>query len=158
MAITLSDVEDGILAAIRGDEVLAAALKTIESFQGQNLQAIEDELAHTPHRFPGVFVVFVGADYKPLTQFEEEADFTFALLAVAQSLRGNQAARRGTSGSMGTYSILNELRRLLIGNTLNLTEVLPMWLHREDAVHNSKALSIYEARYIMHGAIILQGS
>jgi hypothetical protein len=158
MAVTIAQIEDGLLAAIQADETLSAGLRTIESFRGHSVQELQEELAHSPHRFPAVFVVYVGGTYKPLTQFEEEADFTFAVLPIAQSLRGNLSARRGTTLSLGTYDILTHLRRLLVGNTLDLEDVLPMWLHSEDPVINTKTISVYEARYIMHGAIILQGS
>lgn len=154
MAVTLSDIEDGLLTAIRADELLHGYLRTLETYQGH----LEQDVGHQIWKYPAVFVFFDGAAYKPLTQFEEEADFTFSLLCVSQSLRGNITARRGTDSAVGTYTMLADLRRLLVGNTLDLDDVLPMWLHQEKAVLNTKAMSIYEAKYIMHGAIILQGS
>jgi phage gp37-like protein len=154
MAVTVADIEDGLLAAIGADTALHGYLRTLESYGGH----LESDLAHIPWHFPAVFVLFAGATYKPLTQFEEEADFTFSLLCVAQTLRGNKPARRGDGAAVGTYTILNDLRKLLVGNTLGLSDVLPMWLHQETAVLNSKAMSVYDAKYIMHGAIILQGS
>jgi hypothetical protein len=154
VAVTILDIEDGILTAIRRDETLQSYLRTLESYAGH----LEQDLGHVPWKFPALFVMFSHANYKPLTQFEEEADYTFTLLCVAQSLRGNATARRGSEGAVGTYAMLADLRRLLVGNTLDLSDVLPMWLHQESAVLNSKAVSIYEAKYVMHGAIILQGS
>jgi len=154
VAVDIRDIEDGLLAAIGADPALKGYLKTLESYQGH----LEQDVGHLAWKFPAVFVMFSGAVYKPLTQFEEEADFTFALLCVAQTLRGNATARRGDGSAIGTYTILGDLRKLLVGNTLDLADVLPLWLHQETAVLNTKAMSIYEARYIMHGAIILQGS
>jgi phage gp37-like protein len=156
MAVTIADIEDGILHAIRTDAALSAYVKDIASYAGQ----LEDELAYTPHRFPAVFVMFISATYEALTQFEEQGDFTFGLVCVDHSLRGNTTARRGTPSGGGTYQLLSDLRRLLVGNTLGLglTDVLPMWLQSETALVNTKALSIYEARYVMRGAIILQGT
>src|SRR5712691_176171 len=111
MAVTISDIEDGLLTAIRADETLSGYLKTLESYAGH----LESDVGHWAWKFPALFVMFSGAVYKPLTQFEEEADFTFSLLCVAQSLRGNITARRGADSAVGTYTMLGDLRRLLVG-------------------------------------------
>ena len=96
MAVNIADIETGLLAAIQADETLSGYLRTLESYSGQ----LEHDLGHLPWRFPAVFVMFSGAQYKPLTQFEEEADFTFSLLCVAQTLRGNATARRGSESAV----------------------------------------------------------
>src|SRR5262249_41237577 len=130
--VNIFDIEDAILAVLRADPTMSAYLHTIESYQGQ----LDEELT-LPHLFPAAFVMFVGGEYRPLTNVEQEGDLVSSVLLCDATLRGNQAARRGDSGYPGTYRMLLDLRKVLVGQTFGWTDFPPLLLRAEAAVKNT---------------------
>jgi phage gp37-like protein len=152
MAVTIDLIEDAIIQTLQQDPTMGAYLKTVESYQGQ----LEDELL-VPHLYPAAFVFFLRGDYRPLSNVEQEADFTFSIILVSQTLRGNGAARRGPPGEPGTYRMLADLRRLMVGQTFGWPDFPNMLLAKEEAIKNTKALSIYDAQYVTRYNVIPLG-
>ena len=148
--VDVLDIEDGILDALRDDPTLLGWLKTIQSYGGE----LEEEIAHVPHLYPAAYVLYRHGRYAPITPHEEEAAFTFSILVVTLTLTGNQVARRGRSGVPGNYAILREIRRVLIGNMLGIPLLPPLQVVSEEAVINTRAMSIYDAQYVTRQNVI----
>lgn len=147
--LTLNQIEDALLNAIKADADLALVanggyVKTIESYAGQFEQAAETLLLI----FPAVFAVFVQDDYEPGTNEETEVEpMLLTVLVADQNLRGNEAARRGQAGSIGTYRMMDDLRDLLQGATLGLADLEPLQIRRRAAVVNARDLSVYAVEF-----------
>lgn len=154
MAIDVGIIEQRIIATIKADPTMSAYLKTCESYQGQ----LEEDLQILPRLFPAAFVMFEHGDYRPMSNEEEEADFTFTLLLASQTYQGNVAARQGAPGMVGVYTMLRDLRILLVGQTFGLPDFPPFLLIEEEAILNTKALSVFGATYKTSGHVIPLGA
>lgn len=154
MAIDIGTIEDSIITAIKADPTMSGYLKTCESYQGQ----LEEDLKLLPRLFPAAFVMFQSSDYRPLSNEEQEADFLFSILVVSQTYRGNVAARTGAPGLVGVYTMLKDLRILLVGKTFGLPDFPPLLAIREEALLNTTALTVYDAQYKTSGHVIPQGT
>ena len=154
MAIDVGTIEEAVITTIKADPTMSAYLKTCESYQGQ----LEADLQVLPRLFPAAFVMFERSEYRPMTNEEESADFTFSMLLASQTYQGNIAARTGTPGMVGVYTMLRDLRKLLVGQTFGLPDFPPFLLVSEEALLNTKALSVYAAEYKSSGHVIPLGA
>lgn len=156
----VATIEDLILALLHDDTVLSDWCKTIDGYDG-DVQEFVGELGQTAHRYPALFVFFLRADYQSGTQYEQFADFTFALVPVCATHKGNREARRGLPatdrlpGTAGTYQLMLRLRQLMIGQsfpgTWTTNHFPPFQLVSEVAVLNTRNVSAYECLYITRG-------
>jgi len=120
-------------------------LKTLKGYAGELDE--DAALANFIAGFPGVLVEVSEAAYEPVTMpfYYEEA--TVNLLVGARSFRSQDEAR---GGSTGAFTILKDLRRLLLGKTLGL-EIRPLELVRQVKMTGlsprAAKIAIYLAEY-----------
>lgn len=147
--ITVAQIEDAILAAIRADSELALVTqggysKMIENYAGEfELDKVEDIIL----LFPAIFVVFVQADYQPSTNEETNTKPMFTILVADENLRGNLEARRGGVVGIGTYRMMEDIRNLLQGNDLGIEGLGPLQIVRQVSVVNNPSMSIYAMEF-----------
>ncbi|RJR38687.1 MAG: DUF1834 family protein [Deltaproteobacteria bacterium] len=120
------DYEAAILQALASlNTGTGGYLKTLKGYAGE----LDEDAAldNFIRGFPGVLVEVSEATYDAATMpfYLEEA--TVNLLVGSRSYRSEKAAR---GGSTGAYTILKDLRRLLLGKTLGL-EIRPLQLVRQ---------------------------
>lgn len=106
-----SVVEDTIIAALKADPVLGAALASVTSFR---TQAHGQLLKASGRQLPLAAVVYGGGDYQPLSQGRRVHIAQFAVLLYTENLRAEKASRGDA------YSILERLPVVLVGETLGL--------------------------------------
>lgn len=146
----LEGIEDAILAALGADATIAAAVRTLASWQGSVEDATKDALL----RDPSILVLFAGAEAEPMghhTQLRTE----WHLLVRDRNLRGNQPRRQpGAAGETGTYALVGHVLRVLTGQDLGLDGVEgfgPLGIQllqtgRDPSKHTSAYLVAFEAR------------
>ncbi|MBW1992369.1 MAG: DUF1834 family protein [Deltaproteobacteria bacterium] len=145
MNYTFTDYEEAVLAALAELKSPEGYLLTLEGFAGQ--LGLDPETQHLEFfgRYPAVLVEVEGAEYEPESWPYWRETVTLNFLVVAKSYRSQDTARVGEAGA---YAILADLRRLLVGNTLDLevmeTGMEPVSVSRLQADQN---MVIYEAKY-----------
>lgn len=142
MNYSFDDYEAAILAALAslgvGEE---GYLKTLKGYAGE---LDEDAALDTFLRgFPGVLVEVSQADYEAVTMPYYQQEVSVNLLVGARSFRSQEEAR---GGSAGAFTILADLRRLLLGQDLGLL-IRPLLLIRESKLASSTKTVIYLAEY-----------
>lgn len=110
---TINEIEDAILAAIRGDAGLAAVCKTIEPFAG-DLETLAAKIDRLIDPLPAVWTVYRGSLFTESANRSYDDEMSFAVLVAAKSLRGRDAAKKEA------YEILELLKSLLVDNNLGL--------------------------------------
>lgn len=149
--VTITRVEDAMLQSLRAAPRLRQIAKTIDTYQGQ----LETDVGKMVEALPALYVMFEGSEVGALLQREQELAYTFVLIVCATSLRDrNTTARRGAQSQTGTYTLLQEIREVLIGSRVGIEHMPPFWLQRESAVLNTTSVSIYTAQYTTRGNII----
>lgn len=147
--ITVAQIEDAILDAIRTDSALGLVTnggysKMIENYAGQfELENVQDIIV----MFPAIFVVFVQGEYRADTNEESFTKLTFTILVADENLRGNVAARRGGVAGIGTYRMMQDIRNVLQGKQLGIEGMGPMQMVRQVAVVNIPTMSIYAMEF-----------
>lgn len=147
MAIRIDEIEDGILARLNSAPISGYA-RTIATYQGD----LEGEISQLVLQFPAILVQFQAAEYasRVVTGKVREIEFSWLIFACERNLRGNAAARRGAAGSVGVYTILDDMRALLNNHKLAgaaLATLHPLRLVREAALMNERDIAIYAAEY-----------
>lgn len=117
----LEAVEDAILAALREDPLIAAYIRTVESWQGTLEHAIQQA---GMVRDPAILVLFAGGPVSKLGG-HHRCLAQWQILVRDRNLRGNSARRRGESTEPGTYVMVGDVLRVLTGNDLGLDGVAP---------------------------------
>ena len=159
-AIEIETIEAKILEWLRTDPrqrvqpPMHTYLQTIRSYAGDFEQEV---LAGVPTLAPAAFTIFAGAEFRDLSNVEQEADFRFSIYLVSQTLKGNEGARRGYPGHIGAYRMLTDVRKLLVGEQFNIPSFPPMLMVSHAVIMNTMAISVYDAMFITKNHIIPQG-
>lgn len=116
-------IVDRIEAASTGG-TLGYRFKNVASYGNE----FDDDIKNVITQFPAAWVTF-GGEPRPTerggdTWFHEPV---FVVLVGQRNRRNEEAARRGAAGKPGSYQMLEDIRGLLIGQTLGLeiNRVLP---------------------------------
>lgn len=111
-------IEEAIKAVIAGANLpYKPAVATYGGEFDQGLEAVV-------RSFPAVWVVFGGqGPGKPLDTARKVWRFTavFVVIVGARNPRSEAAARKGDAKQVGSYAMLEDVRRLLLNNDLGLT-------------------------------------
>lgn len=132
-----SAVEDAVLAALK--ETLGSQVKTLETYQGDWLNALQQE----SWRLPAVLVMLPQTRAEQVAARSYDVTLNLTVLVAVRQLRGEAEARRQEGG---VYQILEGVRRALWHQDLGL-ELLPLALVGEEALLNTQELVVYAARY-----------
>lgn len=141
MTLSVSTIEDALITTLQADGILSAGCKTIDHYEGQILEDLQ-----TPfYQSPALLVLYHGATYTPVAvQRFQYVDWRFTVLCIVVTLEGNQSARHGETQRLGTYDLLQQARSVLQGSLLGLTDFMPVQILSEEALVNTKAVSIYQ--------------
>jgi phage gp37-like protein len=152
-------IDEGILhtalvETIRTYPPIKQYAKTIEAYQGQ----LEEDIGVISAQLPACYVMFSDTVGGAILNREQEIDVTFSILVASASLLDRNTARQGrsvgTSYTPGVYTILRDLRDLLIGNALGIEHIPPLWLVRQHSILITKTMTICQADYVSKGNII----
>ncbi|PIW30921.1 MAG: hypothetical protein COW30_00985 [Rhodospirillales bacterium CG15_BIG_FIL_POST_REV_8_21_14_020_66_15] len=132
---------------------LGYAIRTVASYGNE----LDDPLAElVKGQFPAVWFVFRGRTRpRPAAGGAFEAQTTFAGLVATQNRRNERARRRGATGDVGSYQILEDVEALIAGQTLGLDFLTrPIEPGTIDNVLNGKPagklnVSIYAIEFIL---------
>ncbi len=142
MNYTFADYEAAILAALASLEAPNGYLKTLKGYAGE-LDEVSAFETFT-RGFPGILVEIEGARYEPVTMPFHYQEINVNLLIGSRSYRDQDEARGGTTG---VFTILNDVRTLLLGKDLNL-EIRPLILNTEDKLPPlNPRVVLYLAKY-----------
>ena len=134
---------DKIKAATSGaTPALGYTLPTVQSYGGE----LEGPATEIAKRFPATLVMFAGivnAEHIGGEAWKYTA--RFAVIVGNKDRRNNTAARHGVgAGDAGSYQMVIDMLRLLIGSDLGL-EIEALTPGRVVALANAKTVSIYSA-------------
>jgi len=134
----IGTIEQAIVDKLK-DAALGYTLKDVKSYGGE----LEAKASEIVKRTPAVFVTFSG-EAKP----EQIASSAwrhvprFSIICATRNRRNEKAARRGAAGDVGTYQMVEDMRRVLLFG-LGLSDVGEVKPGRVVQIHNEKNLSIY---------------
>lgn len=122
----IAQVEDAILAQLAAvnDGRLGYKLASLDTYGGE----FDDEIDQVIRRLPGVWVVF-GGHAKPVpwgvSKKQWRVPATFVVMVGARSVRAEPFTRRGLERNgqvleVGAYRMLEDVRRLLLGQDFGL--------------------------------------
>ncbi len=108
--VTVEDVENGLLDALRDDPDLASKVRSFSVLPDLG----QEEIAKLVHRFPSLAVISLeGAWEENATSVQQESG-TFAVLCFNRNLRAPSAALRGgTPAESGVYDLVDGVRSVL---------------------------------------------
>lgn len=113
-------LEDAIIARLQAASdsgQLGYRLAQVASYGGE----FDDEAFFTQFRkFPAVWVTVGGAKAKSIGAKKTLLQPTLAVLVGTRNVRGERQTRHGTLDEPGSYQLLEDVRRLLAGQTFDL--------------------------------------
>ena len=146
MSYSKGEIEDAIISSLAPlHQGQGGDVKKIAGYQGE---LDEDNLTQFIVQFPAILVAFGGSIYKEDAFPYMVEEMTYSLLINDRNMRGNEAARKGSPLTAGTYSLMQQVRDNLHGKRLGLS-IDPLVLLRETALVNTKTVSIYSAEYMV---------
>ncbi len=131
---------DKIAAASSGvTPALGYRIKDVKSYGGE----LEGPVTEIAKRAPAVLVMFAGIR-EAVHLGGEQWRYTagFAVIVLNQDRRNNKAARHGVGDDAGSYQMVTDMLRLLVGSDLGL-EISQLAPGRVVALINSKTVSAY---------------
>lgn len=118
--LTVTEIEDGILATLQADATLAGYCKAFLPIPTLD----EASLRKLVMQFPSIGVIGnEGAYDYQLSSVAEDAG-TFLVLCFNRSLRSRTASSRGSGEEPGVWDLVEDARRILTGSTLGLAGVV----------------------------------
>ena len=133
----IGEIEQAIIDRIKAAQaadVLGYKLKTIGTWGGDN----SDDLRRLVKSFPAVWVIYAGETPGRHTSRYQEYTARFNIVIAAQSLRNEKQARRGSSGNVGSYQILQDVKSLILNSRLAL-DIQPVRPGRVTPLINEKS-------------------
>lgn len=155
---TLEAVEDAILAALRGDAILATRMRNVEldiqSFRGES----DDAIATVVQRQPAILVLYGGTQFEPMGMHQFRGTDAWFLLVFASNLRAEAARRRpAPAGEVGAYELCEHALRILSGVDLALTGLGTLEPGATELVETStkagKSLTAYQITFACSHAL-----
>jgi len=142
MNYAFADYEAAILTALSSLETPGGYLKTLKGYAGELDEASAFETF--ARGFPGILVEIEGARYESVTMPFYHQETTVNLLIGSRSYRDQDEAR---GGSTGVFTILDDVRTLLLGKDLSLA-IRPLILNAEDKLPSiNPRVILYIAKY-----------
>ena len=139
-------IEDAIMARLKAasdSNALGYRLAEIASYGGE----FDDEKFFTQVRkFPAVWVTIGGAKPKPLSARKTLYTLTIAVMVGTRNVRGERQTRHGAVNTPGSYQLLDDVRRLLSGQSFGLA-ISPLRPGADRTLFNTKMGS--EARSVL---------
>lgn len=108
--LNFSIIEAAIKAQLRAE---VTALKTVETYAGQLIEAMEGKAL----LFPAAFVVFNGETFAVIDGPSYQHDSDWSIVVAAESFKGGDEVRTGATGA---YEIVQECQRSLINSRLSV--------------------------------------
>ena len=143
------DIQDTLLAVIRGSSTLGSYCRSIEVYEG-GLTPEQLALSAQLYRYPACLLNYQGST--PSTQANKSITLTetHALLLLDQNRQGIQQALRGDAQAVnvGTYQMVVDARQLLIGNRLGRTDLAPLTYGGDVALLATETFSAYQALFL----------
>ena len=148
MNYTFDDYESAVLAKLTSLSSPGGYLKELKGFAGEIVLTETGLLAVLLNRFPAVLVEISDAAYSPGPHPFHTQEVTALLHVCSRSLR-SQAEARG--GEAGAYTILHDVRTLLLGQKL-AEDLQPLILAGENKTaagltEANEYIVIYVAKY-----------
>ena len=136
---TIAQVEDAIIAALKPLDYLRA----LETYQGQLTEATLDEIVtRLAVNFPAALVLYLGSRLEESPTYLYGDVQTWGVYVAAKNLRGEKEARRGGAAAVGTYEMIEGVKKQLTGNALGLS-IQPLSLKAIDSILVEDGLSVY---------------
>jgi phage gp37-like protein len=130
-------IEDAIMARIKAASdsgALGYRLAEIASYGGE----FDDETFFTSVRkFPAAWVTIGGAKPKPISARKTQYTVTIAVMVGTRIVRGERTTRHGTILEPGSYQLLDDVRRLLSGQSFGLA-ITPLRPGADRTLFNTK--------------------
>ncbi len=144
-------IEDAIIARIQAasdGNALGYRLAQIGSYGGE----FDDETFFTQFRkFPAVWVTVGGSKPKRVGSHSWLLAPTIAVMVGTRNVRGERQTRHGTVNEPGSYQILEDVRNLLVGQTLGLA-LAPLAVGNDRTLFNTRqgaeARSVLAAEFL----------
>ena len=116
-------------------------VREINTYGGE----FDDDLTSVINHFPAIWVSFVSSGTPTKVSYNKtEYPITFVVLVGAQSVRNEEARRHGAGSDIGTFSMLDLVQRLLIGNDLSsqgIKGLASLELGKTKTIFNTKVRS-----------------
>jgi phage gp37-like protein len=128
-------IEDAIVSEL---ESALPYLRKVETYAGQ----VEDLTGLFVIPSPSVFVVYAGTEPLHVDNLTVEEDTTFTLLVVTKNLRGEEEARKGDGAKRGAYEVMEDVKAVLVNNTLGMDVEALRWL-RTNLVLSGEQATVY---------------
>lgn len=143
-------IEDAIIARIRAASdsgALGYRLAEIASYGGE----FDDETFFTQIRkFPAVWVTVGGSKPKLLSARKVQLSPVIAVMVGTRNVRGERQTRHGTVAEPGSYQLLEDVRALLLGQSLGLA-MAPLRMGADRTLYNTRqgkeGLSVLAAEF-----------
>lgn len=130
-------IEDAILARLQAasdSNALGYRLAELASYGGE----FDDETFFTQVRkFPAVWVTIGGSKGKPISARKTLYTATIAVMVGTRNVRGERQTRHGTVAAPGSYQLLDDVRRLLAGQSFGLA-ISPLRPGADRTLFNTK--------------------
>jgi len=137
---TITQIEDAIITTLKASE-MGVYCKKIDSYQIEGSD-LEEQIRLFAGQLPCALVVYSGTpEFIYSMSGVQDAPMLFSILLCAQSLRGKGEARRGI---VGTYQMIDDLRKILTNNQvgLNIDPLMPTKIEPEINTKNFSAYSM----------------
>jgi phage gp37-like protein len=140
---TITEIEDAIISTLKSSD-MGSYCKKIDSFQIEGGD-LEEQIRLLSGNLPSVLIQYLESpsfDYS--MSGVQDQEIIFSILVCSQSTRGAGKARRDTS--IGTYKMLDDLRKTLTNNKCGL-DIWPLFPENIAAEVNTKMFSAYSMRF-----------
>lgn len=115
---SLEQIEDAVVAALQADTTIQAYARAVQSFQGELLEALEEQ----SFRDPAFLVVISGGDIEASGHLQHQVELEVGVVVRATNLRGNKYQRApSSSAEVGTYQMVQDVLRVLSLSDLALS-------------------------------------
>jgi phage gp37-like protein len=136
---TITNIENAIIEYLKTE---LTYLKTCQSLGEVLIDDAADIALHTP----AAYVVYEGGRYDHVMSGTQDRFMNFAVVVVAENLRGEAEARRGQGAAKGAYDLLDDVRAALSDNAVGLA-IDPLLPIDENAIENTERAAVYAIRF-----------
>jgi phage gp37-like protein len=139
---TITEIEDAIISTLKSTD-MASYCKKIDSYQIEGGD-LEDQIRIFAGQLPCALVIYSGTpEFIYSISGVQDAPMIFSILLCAQSLRGKGEARKGI---IGTYQMIDDLRKFLTNNQVGL-DIDPLMPTKIEGEINTKMFSAYSMEF-----------
>lgn len=114
--VTLDEIEEGIKSLIKAAAGMQY-LKSVATYGGE----LDDDLKKVLRSYPAVWIVYAGSGKpKKVAAGKWKTTATFVLMVAARNVKNEASTRKGSSGEVGSYQIIQDAGALLLNQDLGL--------------------------------------